>query len=186
MLVAHDAAMMTQQISFSILTAPLAAIDRRSLSQAWYSALHLAQHGTSHPTGAHAAVQFRGHECRQIPGRRPGEHAARVPAVRFVPHPRAATGSDAPHEERRAVRSPLARRIEHVFLDPARRVERATFTLDGSRARVHVALQSTGTSTRLVAVCPSAVRAGVARALEEARYALALRGIALHIDVKEA
>jgi hypothetical protein len=186
MLVAHDAGMMTQQIGFSILTAPLAAIDRRSLSQAWYSALHLAQHGASQPASAHASVQSREHEFRQIPGRTSGEHVARASTVRFVPHPRAATHADAPHEERRAARSLLARRIERAFLDPSRRVERATFTLDGSRARVHVALQSTGTSTRLVAVCPSSMRAGVARALEEARYALALRGVALHIDLKEA
>ena len=35
--------MMTQQLEVSILAAPLAAIDRRALSQAWYSALHLAR-----------------------------------------------------------------------------------------------------------------------------------------------
>src|SRR6202034_3463065 len=38
----HHRAMMTQQLEVSILAAPLAAIDRRALSQAWYSALHLA------------------------------------------------------------------------------------------------------------------------------------------------
>ncbi len=36
--------MMTQQLHVSILAAPLAAIDPRALSQAWYSALRLA-HG---------------------------------------------------------------------------------------------------------------------------------------------
>ena len=39
----HHRAMMTQQLEVSILAAPLAAIDRRALSQAWYSALHLAR-----------------------------------------------------------------------------------------------------------------------------------------------
>ena len=38
----HHRSMMTQQLEVSILAAPLAAIDRRALSQAWYSALHLA------------------------------------------------------------------------------------------------------------------------------------------------
>jgi len=87
------------------------------------------------------------------------------------------TGVEAP--ERRAGRSPLARRIERTFLDPARPVRRATFTLEGTRARVHVALQSRASGVRLVAVCPAASRAGVARALDQARYALATRGIAL-------
>ena len=39
----HHRAMMTQQLEVSILAAPLAAIDRRVLSQAWYSALRLAR-----------------------------------------------------------------------------------------------------------------------------------------------
>ena len=39
----HHRSMMTQQLEVSILAAPLAAIDRRALSQAWYSALHLAR-----------------------------------------------------------------------------------------------------------------------------------------------
>ena len=88
--------------------------------------------------------------------------------------------------ERRAERSPLARRIERAFLDPIRANKRATFTIDGTQARVHVALQTTASGVRLIAVCPAAIRIDVARALDEARYALALRGIALRIDVNEA
>jgi hypothetical protein len=44
---------------------------------------------------------------------------------------------------------------------------------------VHVALHGSGASLRLVAVCAPSVRAAVARALEQARYALAARGIAI-------
>ena len=88
--------------------------------------------------------------------------------------------------ERRLLRSPLARKIERAFLHPAQRCERATFTLDGTAARVHVTLQGSGTDLRLVAICPAAVRARVARALEEARYALAVRGVACVLDVREA
>ena len=83
------------------------------------------------------------------------------------------------------MRSPLARRIESVFLDPARRSERASFTIEGSRARIHVALQSSPAGLRLVAVCAPEVRPQVAKALDQVRYALAVRGIALRTDVAE-
>jgi hypothetical protein len=129
--VRDDAGMITQQLGYSILTAPLAAIDRRALSQAWYSALHLA---------------------------RSGFPVANVPQQ-------------------------LSKARTAEALDPARPVRRATFsfagTREGTRARVHVALQSGASGMRLVAVCPAALRAGVARALDQARYALALRGIVL-------
>ncbi|MGC2129816.1 MAG: hypothetical protein WA629_06940 [Candidatus Aquilonibacter sp.] len=182
----HDWGMITQQLSFSILTAPLAAIDRRSLSQAWYSALHLA-HATNSPTSCGRTSV----DPPRIEGRprrsgatssavRPGERAA--PVIRTGHE----TSRIAQGPERRAERSPLARRIERTFLDPIRANSRATFTIDGTQARVHVALQTTASGVRLIAVCPAAIRIGVARALDEARYALALCGIALRIDVSEA
>ncbi|HEY5341029.1 MAG TPA: hypothetical protein VIK27_08400 [Candidatus Aquilonibacter sp.] len=177
--------MMTQQVGFSILSAPLAAIDRRALSQAWYSALHLAK--TPHlgaQTAAPPAARCAPHVA--VPGRATPVRPDRASAIRVVPH-------GAPHVrlhetdggvERRAPRSSLARKMEHCFLDPVRRVRRASFTLEGSDARVHVALQGGDGSLRLIAVCPSRVREAVARALEETRYALAARGIALHVDLR--
>lgn len=174
--------MMTQQLGFSILSAPLAAIDRRALSQAWYSALHLARE--------HAA-----------PAQPPRSRASCAPAVpcnkrtnergtfSSQREDRSAHASTARHErgtavERRAVRSPLARKIERVFLDPVRRPVRATFTLGGA-SRVHVALQSTSGGVRLIALCAPELRTRVARALDEARYALARRGIALDASIGE-
>ncbi len=175
--------MITHQLGFSILTAPLAAIDRRSLSQAWYSALHLAQARSSpascdHTSPKHAAIQREqrraGEYSRRLSPEQPPAGAERKGQM---------TRRTAAPPERRAERSPLARRIERAFLDPVRSNRRATFTIDGAQARVHVALQTTASGIRLVAVCPAAVRSSVARALEEARYALALRGIALRIDL---
>jgi len=177
--------MISQQIGFSILTAPLAAIDRRSLSQAWYSALHLARPKPRSSCGQPSSKQITCVREQTPTGDAP--YAAR-PVQRpagGVPKERASLRSAA-SPERRAERSGLARRIERAFLDPVRRTDRATFTLDGSSARVHVALQTTTSGMRLIAVCPAAIRAGVARALDEARYALAVRGIALHVDVNEA
>jgi hypothetical protein len=177
--------MISQQIGFSILTAPLAAIDRRSLSQAWYSALHLARPNPRSSRGQPSSNQV---VCKRE--HRPNGETPHI--VRPVQRPAGAVPKEhalrrgAPSPERRAERSPLARRIERAFLDPVRRTDRATFTLDGSSARVHIALQTTTSGIRLIAVCSAAIRAGVARALDEARYALAVRGIALHVDVNEA
>lgn len=175
--------MMTQQLSFSILSAPLAAIDRRSLSQAWYSALHLAHDRSAAPSSSSAAETTKSatHFCN--PRERTSEQSAAAhEARRAAPDRRDRVRSDAT-PERRAARSPLARRIERTFLNPARRIERATFVIEGSQARVHVALQHAPGGLRLIAVCPPSVRGGVIRALEEARFALAARGIALHVDV---
>ncbi|MGD0967527.1 MAG: hypothetical protein ABR949_04490 [Candidatus Aquilonibacter sp.] len=177
-----DAGMITQQLDYSILTAPLAAIDRRALSQAWYSALHLAR---SVSPAANVPQHLLKARTAEAVTQRVHIAGTAHRAQPLASSPRGAGRSrmkvEAP--ERRAVRSPLARRIERTFLDPARPVRRATFsvagTRDGKRARVHVALQSGASGMRLVAVCPAALRAVVARALDQARYALALRGISL-------
>ena len=83
------------------------------------------------------------------------------------------------------MRSPLARKIERSFLHPGAAVKRATFTLDGSEDRVHISMQAGKSGLRLVAVCPPRARDAVSRALNEARFALAARGIALDASVSE-
>jgi hypothetical protein len=183
---AHDTGMTTQQLGFSILTAPLAAIDRRSLSQAWYSALHLAHASPARSSCGFTRSKQSTIESEPLRGSATSKVVRRGESAAPVVRSGHATSRIAQGSERRAERSPLARRIERTFLDPVRPSKRATFTIDGTRARVHVALQATVAGVRLVAVCPAAVRSGVARALDEARYALALRGIALRIDVNEA
>ena len=179
--------MMTQQLGFSILTAPLAAIDRRTLSQAWYSALHLARgaQSQSFAPSAHNDVPICEHGARRVADSHEFARTAKFEGTARVREPASKPTSGAT-PERRAARSALARRIERTFLHPTARPKRATFTIDGTRARVHVALQTTPTGVRIVAVCPATVAARVSRALDEARYALAARGIALHADVSEA
>lgn len=178
--------MMTQQIGFSVLAAPLAAIDRRALSQAWYSALHLEQESSALPVaptmrGAATNVSSAPAKFEQLQGERAANSPPRqLRATRESVAPRAEALSD-----RRAVRSPLARRIEREFLRPAEPPRRATFSIEGTGARVHVTMQGSGLSLRLIAVCPPRVRATVARALDEARFALARRGIALALVLEE-
>jgi len=179
--------MMTQQLRAGILTAPLAAIDRRTLSQAWYSALGFAR---SRPV---AVAPHRAPAISSRPqgvaggGCEPGGRRTRTvrPALRLCPAPaaqrdRAAGGAAA---ERRAP-SALARAIERRFSRTPSVPARATFALDGGR--VHVILRSCGDQVRLIALCAPGACAAVARALEEARHALAARGLALQVERIEA
>lgn len=177
--------MMTQQLGISILTAPLAAIDRRALSQAWYSALHVAREHPASVTAPRKATTVAESGTRETHRASPPRASERLAHAAHAPMRAARGASGAPAADRRATRSPLARRIERTFLDPARRTARATFTLAGTQARVHVALQAVPSGLRLIAICPPSVSERVARALDQARYALAMRGVALLVDVNE-
>lgn len=181
---AHDTGMITQQLDVCILTAPLAAIDRRALSQAWYSALHLAQ---ERPLATRLPQAEPSVPCLHAPQQKHAADATtrRVEAATTTLRAHRKSRTAAEPFERRAARSTLARRIERTFLDPARKTARATFALEGAKARVHVALQTSETGMHLVAVCPTALRSGVARALDQARYALAVRGITLTVALNE-
>jgi len=167
----------THRLEFDVLTAPLAEIDRRALSQAWYSALHLA----GPPAGSRPA-----HVGRDASGSRTraAAPAAPVRASRAsVANARVARASrERPvcdiAADRRSPRSDLARRIERVAARPLAASRAAFFALCGPYGRVQILLRSHGGRTHLVAVCSREARVDVARALDQARYALARGGIA--------
>ena len=177
--------MMTQQTSFSILTAPL-AVDRRALSQAWYSALHLAnkQQPASPSARKLPEISFHDRTTRNVVREQARERGT-ISDVRALPSRR---GGERVVEiaDRRANRSPLARKIERAFLNPRRPVSRATFAVEGTHARVHISLQTIGNRVRVVAVCPTNARAAVADALAQVRFALAARGINVTIEGHDA
>src|SRR5690349_12377371 len=114
-----------EHLQFSVLTAPVAAIDRRGLSQAWYSALYRTsgepqtqaarnrptpekpparsteiERATCHQQGIAPSKLLRTHENVEIRG-----------------------GS----EERRAPRSALARKIERALLHPGAKARNGFF-----------------------------------------------------------
>lgn len=170
-----------EHLEFSIVTAPLAQVDRRSLSQAWYSALYGA--------GGSAAEPSQTVRPRSIPSnapnrltqhqRAPGRAPVRVSEPRVARDPAAQTAAHGPSAERRSARSPLARRIERRFLHPAAKPSAASFSLEGASGRVQVLLKGDGPNVQLVAICAPAARAQVCAALAQARYALAARGLSL-------
>jgi len=181
--------MMTQQLKVSILAAPLAAIDRRTLSQAWYSALRLAREQQ-----APATVNARSRDTAivrlpvprrdEMTGARPRSAATGSPRVAKATIPTLGDEETRKAVGQRTVRSPLAQRIERAFSDRRSQLKRATFSMEHGGARVHLILQTKGRSTALVALCRPELRNVVARALAQARFALAARGIGLEVEMK--
>jgi hypothetical protein len=179
--------MITEQLQVSILAAPLAAIDRRALSQAWYAALrHAPRQRTTAPAErapVPATVLCRARGCVTTAafGKRASwrTHSAAEKAPRRT----LADGGGA--HVRCGFRSQLAQRIVRTFSDARGELQRATFSLGRGKVRVHVILQSKDGKTALLALCPPEVRAIVARALTEARSALAARGIGVEVQARE-
>lgn len=182
--------MMTQQLKVSILAAPLAAIDRRTLSQAWYSALRLAREEQS-PARVNGCKLDAAFVREPAPRRdemtveRLRGAATRSPRV-AKPTTTVTSGEEEPRKAvaRRSLRSPLAQRIERAFSDRRPQLKRATFSIEHGGARVHLILQTRGSSAALVALCRPELRNVVARALAQARFALAARGIGLEVETK--
>jgi hypothetical protein len=178
----------TEQLQFSVLSAPVAALDRRALSQAWYSALFETSDGKS------AAAQPRAQlQAAPAPGARAraAEELSRVDAPVRRQTARGSGRESAPRcesapIERRGPRSGLARKIERAFLQPQSASRKSAFTIEGQHGRVRVLLQTRGSQLKLVAICAPTARAYVAAALAQARYALALRGIDLCAETREA
>ncbi len=166
----------------AVVATQLADTDRRALSQAWYSALHLADRP---PAAAH--VPPARVPCGAPPGGSRSERGANG-----APQPRSADdGSHARNAprtvssrfdgavtvERRVPKTQLARRIEHGLARRPPRGVAASFAVRGAGGRVHLVVRGDGALTRVVAVCAPPLRERVERALAQARFALAARGV---------
>lgn len=178
----------------AVLAAPLAHTDRRALSQAWYSALHLAERAHRAPRRTNA------------PRHRDSPPAATMPSV-GVPAPMRSRSGAAPvparhHADRHAGRRtivalgdcrplrtmrarPIAltisgrtQRHEQAFVSnaSAQRAD-AAFTLSSRAERIRLHVRGDTTRLRLVAVCAVAARVRVERTLAQARFVLAGCGV---------
>ncbi|HTX59481.1 MAG TPA: hypothetical protein VMH02_07345 [Verrucomicrobiae bacterium] len=172
--------MMTNELAVSVLAAPLAAIDRRTLSQAWYSALHLQRDAATAP----APASRKGEDAQSRPlherpaANRPrglGNVPPRFPAVRSE---RERLGGAAGTPERRAPGASGARvaRAIRAVREPGRC---SVLRLAGGASRAVLFLQTRGSRAYVVALCTPEARPLLERTLAQARYSLAARGIAL-------
>lgn len=162
----------------AVVATQLADTDRRALSQAWYSALHLADHP---PAAPRARVSSGTPSARPRSARDPNGVPQRRAADGGVLAQRAARAAGAPGGstagvERRTPKSELARRIERGL---TRRPPQAaaSFAVRGADGRVQLMVRADGALTRIVAVCALPLRERVERALAQARFALAGRGV---------
>jgi hypothetical protein len=167
--------MTTASGGVAVIATQLALTDRRALSEAWYSALHLTR----------AVAPLRSRAARAVPStaaRASGVHEP-VPAAGkrtaiALPAPRAQRGTGAriePVNERRRPLTETARRIERAvaFLATAPHANATAHTIDVAGGRVRLLVRSDGRTTRIVALCSRPLREQVERALAGARFALA-------------
>jgi hypothetical protein len=164
----------------AVVATHLAVTDRRALSQAWYSALHLAERNAApaRPRAAPPAAPGAAYAARPIasgpdmPAAGPRNvRAPRSTAICSRGEGRAAA------PERRAPLSELARRIESGVARRRAMQTSAAFAVRTGAERVHLLVRCSGARTRIVAVCSPRLREPVERALAHARFALAGRGL---------
>ena len=169
---------MEQTQGVAVVAAQLAATDRRALSQAWYSALHLAGRAPLVTTrrGASAAGRPRA-------GSVPAVSVARTAAADVSHRGGTAVRVGAPRTpvpeslERRSPRTVLARGIERGLVRRVPRRGVASFAIRTANGRIHLLVRAGGGRTRVIAVCRAELREQVERALAQARFALAARGV---------
>ena len=177
----------TEQLQFSVLTAPVAAVDRRALSQAWYSALYESADAKNPAMPARACPQGTGEQHVSTGRTQECAHAEEVQAhVDRRTRAHSSQRIDGGEIERRAPRSALARKIERALAQPRSAPHASALKIDSVHGRVQVLLQTRGSQLNLVAICAPKARAHVAAALAQARYALAMRGIVLDAQTREA
>jgi hypothetical protein len=167
--------MTTASGGVAVIATQLAQTDRRALSEAWYSALHLTRAvaplraRAARALSSTAAPVSRVHE----PVSSAGEHTAVALMV-----PRTQRGASAriePVNERRRPPTETAHRIERAVaaLATAPHANATAHTVDVAGGRVRLLVRSDGRTTRIVALCSRPLREQVERALAGARFALA-------------
>jgi hypothetical protein len=170
--------MTTATRSVAVVAARLPNIDRRVLSQAWYSALHLTQAqpgaAAARPTSPAppAAVAAPRNARLGLPVRVAAPAPVRgVICLQVRPVAPACA-------ERRAPVTELSRRIEAVLVRHVANapVRPATLALKAGDGRVQLLVRNDGSATRVVALCAPHLRERVDRALAHARFALAATG----------
>jgi hypothetical protein len=176
--------MTTATRSVAVVATRLPDIDRRVLSQAWFSALHLAEPAAGSAAAAHpptVASPGAGPMKRTRASADRPNNAAQIQMRSGSVRP--ASAQSLPEMERRTTGGELARRIEHAIVrHVARGPQRsAAIAIDAGDGRVHLLVRTDCATTRIVALCSPHLRDRVDRALAHARFALAAAGTRLEV-----
>jgi hypothetical protein len=174
--------------AFAVIATRMPYIDRRALSQAWFSALHVASDGRPRATleRRRADARFASVSARVIPPAtgearpQPGAPQAWTGVERRRPRVcgEAVRGEVATRATLRAVRPDVSSGAR----DNGSFRTSLAFGLDG--ARVQLLLRREGATLHVVALCPPGVEGLVRRALACADAHLRLRGEEMRASVR--
>jgi len=166
--------MTTASAGVAVVATQLAQTDRRALSEAWYSALHLTRdEAPARARAVRVTAPAPGHAAA---AHEPAPHgvAQRAGAATSARPQRAAGARGGPAHERRRPVTETVRRIERAVAALTVRPNLpAAQTVDLAGGRVRLLVRSDGRTTRIIAVCSRPLREQVERALAGARFALA-------------
>jgi hypothetical protein len=160
--------------TLAVVSTAIPNADRRALSQAWYSALHLAPGSRAvalPPRRSQVATAPERTLPVQAPLQERGFHF-QTAATRAERFPQFA----ASQVERRSLPAPLARSLVRAVAHHSPDRISSGIVLRTEEGRIHIIVRRDGTRVRLIALCVPAILDRVEKALAEARYALAARG----------
>lgn len=174
----------------AVIETRLPYTDRRALSEAWFSALHLARDAqpdaSAPPAKTRAAAPESGAASRQRSDR-PAPDAAprreRSATVERAGRRAAYAGFDVSQRRAGDARGAVA---ERASFERARSYPpfRTSLTLEGANGtRVHLIVRRVGPTLHVVALCPRTVEPLVRKALANADIHFRTRGERLQIDV---
>jgi hypothetical protein len=169
---------MQQTDGVAVLATHLAQTDRRTLSQAWYSALHLAADAPRTRTPAPRAVppapdRGAARTTAASESTRPADGAPPRPPRGAIAVRADARRALADVPERRAAKTAFARTLERGIARRAACGQTASFVVRGANGRVQLVVRTGAGPTRVVAICAPPMRERVERALAHARFTLA-------------
>lgn len=170
---------MTTSDGVAVIATQIAQTDRRALSEAWYSALHLAREAPprAQPSRRSAAAAAPLPDA-PLRGRAAGATATPAIAPAFARGARGAGPRGDSADERRRAPSETERRVGRALAALATLPRTpVAHTVDVAGGRVRLLVQSDGRTTRIVALCSAALREPVQRAVASARFALAGAGV---------
>jgi hypothetical protein len=169
--------------AIAVLRTRLPYVDRRALSEAWFSALHLAASESPHgPGGAPRAIV----QPSNVAAPHPRAVTQRVPGAAFTTAPRRAARSSAAHGVAPRPRTESTRSRSSAAVEtrprsyPAQRTS-LTLAIDGSR--VQLVLRREGPLLHVVALCRPDAAPLVRRALANADAHLRRTGESVRASV---
>jgi hypothetical protein len=169
----------------SVIATRLPFIDRRALSEAWFSALHLASDGSVSPKPVDRRSATQGSTATPLRNGRPFESGAPVSTPpRPVAGGRTGASAGAPPAGD-LLRASRGRAIRENAFARARSYDgfRTSLTFGVEGERVALVLRREGATLHVVAVCRPAVADIVRRALANADLQLRARGESIRASV---